>query len=82
MRQNYLYKCTDCQTVKAIEDDLGVSTWALLCKPCGQVVTEHYRLDIMDWLTTSSKEFLHGNWHIGCQKEKEENDKKESVDVN
>ena len=70
MRQNYLYKCTDCQTVKAIEDDFGVSTWALSCRACGQVVTEHYRLDFgikgIDEHT--------GIVSIGCFKEKEDND--------
>ena len=68
MRQNYLYKCTDCQTVKAIEDDLGVSTWALLCRPCGQVVTEHYRLDVLDG--------------IMCFKEKEDDDRKSDNEQN
>ena len=88
MRQNYFYKCTDCQTMKSIEDNLGVSTWALLCRPCGQVVTEHYRLDIMHRVTFSNKEFHHGNWYIGCPKEKEDNDtntgtdKEKQVDVN
>ena len=68
MRQNYLYKCTDCQTVKAIEDDLGVSTWALLCRPCGQVVTEHYRLDIAAGM------FQESTMIVTCPKEKEDND--------
>ena len=71
MRQNYLYKCTDCQTVKAIEDDLGVSTWALLCRPCGQVVTEHYRLDILD---IAAGMFQESTMIVTCPKEKEDND--------
>lgn len=67
MRQNYLYKCTDCQTVKAIEDDLGVSTWALLCRACGQVVTEHYCIEIGMSI---------GGQSIGlvCPREKEDDD--------
>ena len=74
MRQNYLYKCTDCQTVKAIEDDLRVSTWALLCRPCGQVVTEHYRIEIG----------IIGGRSIGlvCPKEKEDDDEEKQIDVN
>ena len=75
MRQNYLYKCTDCQTVKAIEEDQGQSTWALLCRVCGQVVTEHYRLDILDkidkYIDNNGEEKW--KWVVGCPKEKEDN---------
>lgn len=74
MKQNHLYKCTNCGTVKAIDENFGKSTWALSCRACGQIVTEHYRLDIMDHITFSSEEFPDGNWNVGCPKEKEDND--------
>ena len=81
MRQNYLYKCTDCQTVKAIEDNLGQSTWALSCRSCGYVTTEHYRLDVI-----ITSEILKSFYicSVVCPKEKEDNDKdkEEQVDVN
>ena len=82
MKQNYLYKCTDCQTVQAVDEDVGQSTWALSCRACGQVVTEHYLLEF----GVIYKDKIIGKIYSICIKEKEDNDtntgtdKKESVD--
>ena len=68
MRENYLYKCTDCHTVRAELDDYGESTWALTCKACGAVTTEHYKIDVMKML---------GKLIVVCDKEKEDDDIKD-----
>ena len=48
MRQNYLYKCVDCQTVKAVSEDYGEQTWGTLsCKACGDIVTQHKQLVVV-----------------------------------
>ena len=68
MKQNYLYKCTDCETVKSVSDNLGESTWVLSCKSCGSCVTEHYQIVL-------SLEFDKGcpySVKVRCTKEKEE----------
>ena len=70
MKQNYLYKCTDCETVKSASEDLGQSTWVLSCRACGQVVTEHYQL-VLEWVGGFGGG---GKCIIVCPKEKEEND--------
>lgn len=47
MLENFIYKCTDCETVKATNEDLGESTWLLSCCSirCQGMVKEHFRLD-------------------------------------
>ena len=62
MKQNYLYKCIDCETVKSVNENLGESTWVLSCKPCGSCVTEHYKINLL----------VNGGCVMVCPKEKEE----------
>lgn len=49
MTINYLYKCTDCETVQAVNEDLGEASWILGCYStrCQGMVKEHYRLDFV-----------------------------------
>ena len=77
MKQNYLYKCTDCETVKSVSDNLGESTWVLSCKSCGSCVTEHYKL-VMCKALYMRHDRMYDN-RLFCLKEKEEieNDSKD-----
>ena len=45
MKQNYLYKCVECYTIKAVDQYYGEQTWgSLSCKACGDVVTCHRQI--------------------------------------
>lgn len=48
MTYNYLYKCTDCNTVQAHCENIGLSTWLLSCQSirCQGMIKECFRLDI------------------------------------
>lgn len=72
MKYNHLYKCTDCFTVKATDTDWGDSTWSIICRPCGQVLTEHLKIEVRRW---SYKGFAYKGFDgipIVCLKEKDD----------
>ena len=75
MKQNYLYKCTDCHTVRAASEDWGTSTWMLSCRACGNTVTEHYLLEVNIVKDTHLENvLLCQKCTVECSKDKEEND--------
>jgi hypothetical protein len=49
MVENFLYKCTDCETVQAAMEDFGESTWVLACNSlrCQGIVKPFFRLDFL-----------------------------------
>ena len=71
MKQNYLYKCVDCQTVKAVSEDYGEQTWGTLsCKACGDVVTQHRQLVVVK--TEFGLDKREYDARVFCLKEKED----------
>lgn len=69
MRENFLYKCTDCHTVVSEVNDYGEVTWSLICRACGNIVTEHYKLNVI-----ITSEILKSFYicSVICPKEKED----------